>query len=106
MITYNENLMGKMTIKQAHGTFEIEIRQGNCLAVFVHIRKAEDGDGYIHTLYNFFADEEHLKRIIKNIKAPFGSEEIVSLELNCKYKECLKMLKHLVKFYPINCYYA
>ena len=106
MITYNENLMGKMTIKQGERTFEIEIRQGNCLAVFLHIRKAEDGEGYIHTLYNFFADEEHLKRIIKNIKAPFGSEEIVSLELNCKYKECLKMLKHLVKFYPINCYYA
>ena len=61
---------------------------------------------YIHTLYNFFADEEHLKRIIKLDKVPFGNDEIVSLELNCKYKESLKMLKHLVKFYPIKCYYA
>jgi hypothetical protein len=52
------SLMGTMTIKQGEKKFKIEIRQGNCLAVFLHICKAEDGKGYIHTLYNFFADEQ------------------------------------------------
>lgn len=102
MITYNENLMGKLSIKQGDKKFNIEIRQGNCMAVFIHVRKADDG--YIHTLYNFFADEAHLKRLVKGGK-PFGADEVVRLELNCKYKECLDMLKHLVKFYPIKCYY-
>lgn len=104
MIHYNEKLIGKLTIKQGEQTFKIDIRQGNCLAVFVHVCKAQDGDGYIHTLYNFFADEAHLKRVVKKGK-PFGNDVVVRLELNCKYQECLTMVKHLVQHYPIKCYY-
>ena len=103
-ITYEKNVMGKMTIKQGDKKFKIEIRQGNCLAVFIHVRKADDGDGYIHTLYNFFVDEQHVKNIINNNDRIFF-DEVVSIELNCKYKECLTMLKHIVKYHKVKCYY-
>lgn len=101
---YYEGLIGTMTIKQKHGTFEIQIRQGNCLAVFIHVRKDEESDGYIHTLYSFFADEAHLKKCMKTMGNPFG-DEIVSIRLNMKYKESPKLLKHLVKLCNVECYY-
>jgi hypothetical protein len=106
-ITYGDRtkLMGKMTIKQGEKKFKIEIRQGNCLAVFIHIRKADDGKGYIHTLYNFFSNEAHMKNIIREYGTIFF-DEVVSIELNCKYKECLTMLKHIVKYHKVKCYYA
>lgn len=103
-VTYNENLIGTMTIKQKHRTFEIQIRQGNCLAVFIHVRKDEEGDDYIHTLYFFFADEAHLERCMKKMGNPFG-DEIVSIRLNMKYEESMKLLKHLVKLCNVECYY-
>lgn len=103
-VTYNENLIGTMTIKQREHTFEIQIRQGNCLAVFIHVRKDEEGDGYIHTLYMFFVDDAHLKRCMKEMGNPFG-DEIVSIRLNMKYKESPKLLKHLVKLCNVECYY-
>jgi hypothetical protein len=98
------SLMGTMTIKQGEKKCKIEIRQGNCFAVFLHICKAEDGKGYIHTLYNFFADEQHLKNIIKNNDRVFF-DEVVNIKLNCRYKECLTMLKHIVKYHKVTCYY-
>ena len=101
---YYEGLIGTMTIKQEHGTFEIQIRQGNCLAVFIHVRKDEESDGYIHTLYSFFADEAHLKKCMKMMGNPFG-DEIVNIRLNMKYKESTKLLKHLVKLCNVECYY-
>ena len=97
------SLMGTMTIKQGENKFKIQIMQGNCLAVFIHVSKQEDGR-YLHTLYSFYADEAHLKRIIKNDGKPFW-DEIVSIELNMYYKECATLLKHLVKFHKVKCYY-
>lgn len=101
-ITYNKNVMGTMSIKQGANKFKIQIRQGNCLAVFIHASKQEDGK-YLHTLYSFFVDEAHLKRII-NGDRPFW-DKVVSIELNLYYKECATLLKHLVKFYKVKCYY-
>lgn len=102
-ITYNKNLMGTITIKQGDNKFKIQIRQGNCLAVFIHVSKQEDGK-YLHALYSFYTDEAHLKRKIKNYGKPFW-DEVVNIELNMYYKECETMLKHLVKYYKITCYY-
>lgn len=103
-VCYYEGLIGTMTIRQREHTFEIQIRQGNCLAVFIHVRKDEDSDEYIHTLYMFFADEAHLKRCMKTMGNPFG-DEIVNIRLNMKYKESTKLLKHLVKLCNVECYY-
>ena len=62
--------MGTITIKQGENKFKVQIRQGNCLAVFIHVSKQEDRR-YLYTLYSFYADEAHLKRIIKNDGNPF-----------------------------------
>lgn len=102
-ITYNKNVMGTITIKQGENKFKIQIRQGNCLAVLIHVSRKED-DTYLHTLYSFFMDEMHLERIIKNDGKPFW-DEVVSIELNMYYKECATLLKHFVKYYKITCYY-
>lgn len=107
-ITYNGNVMGRIVISQNEQEFELQIRQGNCLAIIIHSYKKDDGD-YIHTLMQFFADERHLTRICKAVDK--GEEKtpifynVKSIHLNMRYKECSKLLKHLVKYYEINCYY-
>lgn len=107
-ITYNGNIMGKIVITQKEQEFELQIRQGNCLAVIIQSTKDEDGK-YLHTLMQFFANEAHLKRTCKAVDK--GEEKTVifydvkSIRLNMRYKECATMLKHLVKYYEINCYY-
>ena len=107
-IQYNGNTMGIITIDQKGNEFELQIRQGNCLAVIIHSNKEQDGT-FTHTLMQFFADEEHLKRMCKAVdkgeeKTPIFYD-VKSIRLNMKYKECSKLLRHLVKYYEINCYY-
>lgn len=107
-IQYNGNIMGVITIDQKGNEFELQIRQGNCLAVIIGVGKNEEGET-VHTLMQFFADEAHLKRICKSVdkgaeKAPIFYD-VKSIRLNMRYKECATMLKHLVKYYEINCYY-
>ena len=107
-IQYNGNVMGKIVIAQNEQKFTLEIRQGNCLAVIIGVGKNEEGET-IHTLMQFFANEEHLKRICKSVdkgaeKAPIFYD-VKSIRLNMRYKECATLLKHLVKYYEINCYY-
>ena len=99
MVSYNENLMGAMTITQKTNQYTIQIRQGNCLAVFIHESKE-----YV-TLYSFFADEQHLKNIIKADKKPFW-DEVTNIRLNLRYKECNTLLKYFVRSgYEVSCYY-
>ena len=102
MLRYNENRMGTLTIEQNGQEFEIQIRQGNCLAVFIHVSRCEDG--YTHMLYSFFADVQHLKNIIKGSGEPF-SDSVKRIQLNMRYKECYTMLRQLAKFYTVECYY-
>lgn len=110
-IQYNGNTMGVITIDQNGSEFELQIRQGNCLSVIIGVGKNEDGET-IHTLMQFFADEEHLKNVCKAVdKGEYKGYEapifydVKSIRLNMRYKECAKILKHLVKYYEINCYY-
>lgn len=107
-LRYNGNVMGKIVITQKEQKFTLEIRQGNCLAVIIHSNKEPDGT-FTHTLMQFFADEGHLKRTCKAVdkgkgKAPI-SYNVKSIKLNMRYKECATLLKHLVKYYKITCYY-
>jgi hypothetical protein len=107
-IQYNGNVMGKIVITQYEQKYTLEIRQGNCLAVIIGVGKNEGGET-IHTLMQFFADETHLKRICKSVdkgeeKAPIFYD-VKSIKLNMRYKECETLLKHLVKYYKITCYY-
>lgn len=103
MIHYNGNVLGRITIKEDGHDYEIEIRQGNCLAVFIYVYQ-RDGKWY-HQLWNFFNDVAHLRRIIKNTPDIFG-EEVVSVELNTRYKESATLLKYITKAgHKVTCYY-
>lgn len=107
-IQYNGNVMGKIVITQNEHKFTLEIRQGNCLAVIIGVGKNENGET-IHNLMQFFADEKHLKRMCKAVdegeeKTPIFYD-VKSIKLNMRYKECATLLKHLVKYYKITCYY-
>lgn len=98
MITYNENLLGKMIIAQRENEFEIEIRQGNCLAVFIH-----KGENEVY-LYSFFCDLAHLKRMGKVGK--IFSDDVKSLRLNLRYKESQTLAKAFAQNgYEVTCYY-
>lgn len=102
MLTFTEELLGKIKIKQKENVFEIEIRKGNCLAVFIHVDKNQEGET-IHTLYNFYADEQHLKNIIKKDKKIIF-DEVLEIELYMAYKECYTLLKYFVNSgYEVKC---
>lgn len=111
-LTYTETTIGKIVIKQGDNKFNLQIRKGNCLAVIIHERKCteeelkEDPKGkYVHTLYSFFVDEQHLKNLLKNEGKVFF-DDVVSIELNMFYKENYTLLKYFVKSgYKVKCYY-
>ncbi len=107
MLRYDATTIGKVVIKQGERKYNVEIRTGNCLAVFIHIYKNEEckkGE-CIHQLYMFFADEKHCKNILKNHDTLFG-DEVVSIELNMYYETCWKLLKYMtLSGYKVKCYY-
>lgn len=117
-LTYNSTTIGKIRIAQEHdgkrNLYELQIRQGNCLAVIVHVRKRTPEErreknpecGWSHTLWSFYGDEQHLKNILKNEGDIFFGEEVTSVELNLYYKECWTLLKYFtLSGHPVKCYY-
>ena len=117
MITYNGITIGTLTIKQKHGDkwykYNLEIRQGNCLAVLIHVRKATEEElaenpeaKFYHSLYTFFCDEQHLKNIMKDGGDILFGEKTTNISLNLYYKECNTLLKYLVRSgRRVSCYY-
>lgn len=111
MIRYDSTKLGVVTVKQHGEKFNIDIRQGNCLAVFVYIRKATEEElaknpngKYYHMLYSFFADEQHCKNMMKEYGNVLG-DDVVSIKLNMAYKESWKLLKYFMKSgYKVQCY--
>ena len=116
-LTYNGTTIGKIVIKQGfkdepQQKFTLQIRQGNCLAVIIHSREAtpeelaRNPEGkYFHSLYTFFADEQHLKNMLKN-EGTVLFDEVVSIELNMFYKENYTLLKYFVQSgFKVKCYY-
>lgn len=117
MLRYNGTTIGRIVIKQTHNDTEyrynLQIRQGNCLAVVIYVRKSTpeeleknpEGKWY-HNLYTFFADEQHLKNLLKEYGDIFCGERIIDVRLNLYYKECNKLLKYIVKSgHQVRCYY-
>lgn len=99
---WNEK-MGKITIKQKETTFDVNIYNGNALAIFISEFEQDGEDRYI--LYNFFVDKKHCDNIVKNGKQLF-TDEVVSIELNLFYKSAQTLLNILVKNgYKVRCYY-
>lgn len=111
-IMYDETTIGKIVIKQGEQKFNLQIRQGNCLAVIIHSRKCTEEElkkhpkaKYVHTIYSFFVDEQHLKNLLKN-EGKVLFDDVVSIELNMFYKENYTLLKYFVKSgYKVKCYF-
>ena len=116
-LRYSGITIGKINIAQERDGerlhFTLQIRQGNCLAVIIHSRKstpeelAEHPKGkYLHTLWTFYADEQHLKNILKNEGDVLFGEDVTSISLNMYYKECRTLLKYFTKSgHDVKCYY-
>lgn len=111
-LRYNGTIIGKIVIKQKDNKFNLQIRQGNCLAVIINVRKTTEEElkkhpnsKLVHTLYTFFTDEHHLKNLLKN-EGGVIFDEVISIELNMFYKENYTLLKYFVKSgYKVKCYY-
>lgn len=118
MLHYNGITIGKIRITQEHGgekrNYEIQIRQGNCLAVLIHVRKRTEEEmqkenpecPYQHTLWAFFVDEQHLKNIMKDGGDILFGEKVTSISLNMYYKECKTLLKYFtLSGHKVTAYY-
>ena len=120
-LRYNGNIMGTVTIAQQRQDedkprkYKIQIRQGNCLAVFLYVYKEENPEDpkkcWVHQLMNFLADEQHLKNIFKDVKNDvfaymLSANWIDKVELNLFYKESNTLLKYMVRDgLKVKCYY-
>ena len=111
-LRYNGNIMGTVTIAQQRQDedkprkYKIQIRQGNCLAVFLHVYKEENPEDpkkcWVHQLMNFLGDEQHLKNCVKDWKENvftrmLSANWIDKVELNLFYKESDTLLKYMVR---------
>lgn len=109
-IRYYAQSIGSVTIKNGDKKYKVEIRQGNCLAVFIAVSKNPNAtgkdDAYIHTLFRFFADEQHIKTMMKLNYPLFGNTEVAEVKLNTYYKESLTLCKYLPKAgYKVTLFY-
>ena len=118
MLTYNGTTIGTLTIEQEFRDikrrFNLQIRQGNCLAVIIYVRRAtpEELEGnphgkWFHQLHTFFLDEKHMKNILKDYgKVLDDMDKVISCKLNMYYKENYTLLKYFTKSgYKVTCYY-
>lgn len=114
MLNYSGTTYGYLTIKQDRNRYKIDIREANCLCAFIHVRKATQKElkkygpegKYIHTLYSFFQDEQHVKNILKDNHGKLFWDEVVGLSLNLYYKQSEKLLEIFTKAgYQVTCYY-
>lgn len=89
MVSFTNEKLGSFTLVQNGNEFEIEIRRGNCLAVMIY------DTGEYYSLFNFYADEQHIKNILKNEYKLFN-DEVKNVRLNMKYKESKTLLKYFL----------
>lgn len=111
-LIYTEELLGTVTICQQRKCeykprkYKIQIRRGNCLAVFIYVYKDDNpkdpGKPWVHQLINFLDNEQHIENLINRYgKAVFAdmlsADRIDKIELNLFYKESNVLLKYMVQ---------
>ena len=135
-IQYNGTVIGRLTLCQAkrvknengeyvevkdekgrtvYNKFPIQIRYGNCLAIFLHIYKKENPENperpWVHQLQSFIIDEDHLKNVIKDRKDGNVFEYILNgklknIRLNIYYKDMLTLARYMTRDgLKVTCYY-
>ena len=126
-IQYNGTVIGRLTLCQArreknddgkyvevkdekgrtvYNKYPIQIRDGNCMAIFLHVYKQEKPDDpkrpWVHQLQSFLVDEDHLKNVIKNRKEGEVFEYILNgklrdIRLNIYYKEMQTLARYMAR---------
>lgn len=91
--------------------YPIQIRESNCLMCAIHVWKdpnPEDPERpWHHDLQMFFADEEHMKRCLKehNFEKLFWGK-LRNIKLNIYYKDMQTLAKYMTKDgLKVTCYY-
>ena len=117
MLHYNGTTIGKINITQERDGeklhFTLQIRQANCLCAIIHVRKSTPEElgkhpngRFVHTLWTFYVNEQHLKNIFKDEGDVLFGETVTSISLNMYYKECNTLLKYFTKSgRKVTCYY-
>lgn len=99
MLNYTGEKLGTLTIKRGDKKYKIQIRRGNCLAAFIYIYKMKNPSDperpWVHQLYTFFNDDDHVKNIMKEFKNDLFGDEVIKVELNLYYKESTRLAKYM-----------
>lgn len=108
-ITYGEYTEIQDKPDGTKGTYRIKIHWANALCAFIHHYTNDKGEK-IAQLVNFYADEKHLKNVIKSWGDPLTLGDhytkVKNVKLNIYYKEAQTLLKALTKCgYKVTTYY-
>ena len=137
-IQYNGTIIGTLTLCQArrvenekgeyvemkddkgrtvYNRYKIQIRDGNCMAIFLHVYKQAKPEDpkrpWVHQLQNFIADEKHLQNIIRNRDEYKGNAfeymlngKLRNIKLNIYYKGMQTLAKYMTREgLKVTCYY-
>ena len=101
--------------RTVYNKFPIQIRDGNCMAIFLHIFKEKEPQDperpWRHDLIMFFADEQHLKRCLHSGGKENTFEDLFwgklrNIKLNIYYKNMLTLAKYMTRDgLKVTCYY-
>lgn len=92
--------------RQVWNKYKIQIRLGNCMAIFLHIYKEDEPKDperpWIHKLMCFFMDEKHLQRCMKHINKEHFFEymfdgQLHDIKLNLHYKDMQTLMKYMIR---------
>lgn len=100
-----KNELGRISIEQNGHKFDLGIYQANCKFGAVVWRGKDEKGKDVATLMTFWADEQHMKNIIKNEGSLMCGEKVLRAELNMYYKENYTLLKYMMTSgYKVLCY--
>lgn len=108
---YNANTIGTFTLVQKSWKGQIQIRQGNALAIFLCIYKdpkpQDPKRPWVHQLMSFFVDKEHMNRCLKETSwEHLFAGKLQNIKLNLYYKEASVLLNSLTQAgYHVQCFY-
>lgn len=99
---------GEVKVKGADGKHvcNVKIHPANALCAFIYHYKNEKGEKMAQ-LWNFLADTQHVKNIMKNCSDhTLLGTSVVSVKLNVYYKEAQQLVKPMAQSgYKVTCYY-
>ena len=120
-LNYYATKMGTITITdKGSRRVNCEIRTGNCMAVVIEVRKANENDlrfhptwvvgkTIVHSLVTFYCDEQHLRNMMKHEGRVWWDNsptEKATFRLNLYYKEMQTLAKYLtMSGYKVTCYW-